>query len=139
MQQHKLTEPAICQQCKAVYKGGRWTWKTVENTPVSTHCPACLRIAQSYPAGILELQGTFFNEHKSQIMNLVENVAESEKRARPLERVMKIRKTADTTIIETTGVHIARRIGEALARAYKGNYSFRYPDGENSIRVSWER
>jgi len=39
----------------------------------------------------------------------------------------------------TTGVHIARRIGESLSRACQGDYSFQYGDAEKIIRVFWSR
>jgi hypothetical protein len=41
--------------------------------------------------------------------------------------------------LTTTGIHIARRIGETLTKSYQGNFSFHYIDGEKSIRVFWER
>jgi hypothetical protein len=42
-------------------------------------------------------------------------------------------------MIRTTGIHVARRIGDALSRAYQGELTLDYLDGEKSIRVSWER
>jgi len=44
-----------------------------------------------------------------------------------------------TMLVTTTGVHLARRIGEALSRSYKGEFSFQYGDGEKTLRVYWER
>ena len=41
--------------------------------------------------------------------------------------------------VTTTGIHQARRIGEALSRAYKGDLTIQYADGEQSIRVYWQR
>ena len=32
---------------------------------------------------------------------------------------------------------MARRIGEAVARAYQGNLNFTYGDNEKTIRVQW--
>ena len=57
----------------------------------------------------------------------------------PLERIMAIKDGKDGTIVTTTGIHIARRIGESLARAYNGDFSFQYADDEKSIRVYWQR
>jgi hypothetical protein len=45
----------------------------------------------------------------------------------------------EPALVTTTGLHLARRLGEALARAYKGELSFRYADEEASIRVYWQR
>ena len=41
--------------------------------------------------------------------------------------------------ITTTGVHVARRIGDALGRSYQGDLNFTYGAGEKSIKVSWSR
>lgn len=137
--QSVLKEHTLCTKCNAVYSGGRWTWKSVEQTTAKTTCPACRRINDNYPASRLEIKGNFFNQHSNDILNLINNVEKLEKTERPLERIMSIRKNGIKTIITTTGIHIARRIGEALARSYQGNYYFQYADGEKSIRVFWER
>jgi hypothetical protein len=55
----------------------------------------------------------------------------------PMERVMAISPEASHTLITTTGVHMARRIGEAVARAYQGDLNFTYGDNEKFIRVQW--
>jgi NMD protein affecting ribosome stability and mRNA decay len=132
-------DPAICNKCNAVYTSGRWTWKTTEEYITKTTCPACRRINDNYPAGQIEIKGNFYSLHSDEILNLVNNVEQLEKTERPLERIMSINKSKGRTVVTTTGIHIARRIGEALSRSYQGNYTFRYADGEKSIRVFWER
>ena len=134
-----LKDPSVCNKCNAFYTNSKWTWKTAEQTTSETTCPACRRISDNYPAGIIEIKGNFFLLHSIDILNLVHNVERLEKTERPLERIMSITKDKGKTIITTTGIHIARRIGEALSRSYQGNYNFKYADGEKSIRVSWER
>ena len=135
----KCPEPTRCTQCGAVFAGGRWTWQTIEGQAHETICPACRRIADNYPAGYVELNGQFFEEHHEEISNLVLNEEGREKSERPLERIITIKDDNDHALVTTTGVHIARRIGEALARAYGGELSFQYADGERSIRVFWQR
>jgi hypothetical protein len=78
-------------------------------------------------------------EHQTEILNLLRNVEKQEKDKHPLERIMSITTEGDHPLITTTGIHLARRLGEALAHAYKGELSFQYADGEESIRVSWQR
>jgi hypothetical protein len=134
-----LKDPAACSKCNAVYTNGRWTWKTTEQITSKTICPACRRISDNYPAGYIEIKGNFFLLHSTDIINLVNNVERLEKTERPLERIMSITDDKGKTIITTTGIHIARRIGEALSRSYQGNFLFQYADGEKSIRVFWER
>lgn len=134
-----LKEPAACSKCGAVYSEGRWTWKSSETVVTKTICPACRRIIDNYPAGQVEISGKFFTKHSSEILNLVKNIEKLEKSERPLERIMSISEDNKKIIIKTTGIHLARRIGEALSRSYQGDYHFQYADGEKSIRVFWKR
>jgi hypothetical protein len=137
--QFVMKEPAICSKCNALYSSGRWTWKTTEMAASKTTCPACRRINDNYPAGYIEIKGSFFRAHSADIINLINNTGELEKNERPLERIIYITEKDNKTVIATTGIHIARRIGEALKRSYQGSYSFQYANGEKSIRVFWER
>lgn len=134
-----LKEPASCIKCNALYTNGRWTWKSTDQETVKTTCPACRRINDNYPAGYIEIQGKFFHNHSTDILNLINNTEQLEKTERPLERVISIKEANDKTIITTTGIHVARRIGEALKRSYQGKYLIQYADGEKSIRIFWER
>jgi len=52
---------------------------------------------------------------------------------------MNIREDEVQTSITTTGIHIARRIGEAISKSYDCNFSFKYGDEEKSIRVNCSR
>jgi hypothetical protein len=52
---------------------------------------------------------------------------------------MDIKREQDHLLVTTTGIHIARRIGQALESAYKGNLTMQYTDSDQSIRLSWER
>ena len=138
---NKWPEPTLCTECSALFVNGRWTWgkplpQTVSN---ETICPACRRIADRYPAGYIEIKGSFFAEHRDEILNCVRNIEKQEKGERPLERIMSIADKKGHTLITTTGIHIARRIGGALSRAYKGELSFQYADGDQSVRVYWQR
>lgn len=140
-EKEKLADPTRCPVCHALFSNGRWTWKKPpEKTKVHTAtCPACRRIADNYPAGRIEIRGEFFQEHKSEIENLIHNIEEQEKARHPLQRLISITGRDDRTLVTTTGIHLARRIGEALSRSYKGELSLHYGDGEQSIRVYWQR
>lgn len=105
----------------------------------NTLCPACRRTTENFPAGYVELGGAFFEIRKDEILNLVRNVEKTEKSAHPLERIIAISPNNHMTLVTTTGIHVARRIGEAIKRAYQGDYSIQYADGEKRIRVSWQR
>jgi hypothetical protein len=83
------------------------------------------------------LDGPFFEEHREEILDLIRNVEEREKREHPLERLMD--RGDDGDILTTTGVHLARRIGEGLKRAYRGNLTVKYGEDSEFVRVNWRR
>lgn len=135
----KWPEPTQCTVCSAVFTKGRWTWETVQDPVNETVCPACRRVADNFPAGIVEIRGPFFDDHRVEMMHMLRNVETQEKEAHPLERIMKIREEEDFTLVTTTGMHLARRLGEALSRAYKGDLAFQYGGAEQCIRLQWQR
>lgn len=138
-QKEKLPQPSVCTECRATLQDGRWTWKTAPPEAYLTTCPACQRIADRYPAGYLEIHGSFFREHLDEITNLIRNTEKLEKNEHPLERVMASQKEEGHTLVTTTGIHLPRRIGEALKHSYQGELDLTYGDGEQSIRVIWRR
>jgi hypothetical protein len=138
-EREKWPEPTLCTECGALFTNGRWTWKTTDRKPNETVCPACRRISERLPSGHVELRGPFFEVHREEVLNLVRNIEDREKRQHPLERIMSIEDEQDHTLVSTTGIHLARGIGDALARAHKGELSVDYPKAENRIRISWSR
>ncbi len=136
----KFPEPTVCTDCGAVFTGGRWVW--MEDKPEKANkalCPACRRIREKMPAGIIELSGRFLKSHGEEILNLVRNEEKAEKAAHPLERIMEIKEDGGTIEITTTGIHLAKRIGEAIRRSYQGEYQLEYGDGEKNVNITWHR
>ncbi|NBC18333.1 MAG: ATPase [Bacteroidetes bacterium] len=142
-EQKKWPEPTRCPTCGAAFMDGRWTWETAPPSAQEVECPACRRIADAYPAGFVEIAGTFFEAHREELIGLIRNAAALEKGEHPLERLMAIERDEDAeaplTLVTTTGVHLARRIGDALARAYEGDLTIQYGDAEHQVRVHWAR
>lgn len=128
----------MCTNCGAWFHDGRWTWDPAPVNATNGLCPACLRVRDRYPAGIVTLQGSFLARHRDEILNLIKQIADVETSEHPLERIMEIDKQARKTVIRTTGTHLARRIGEALHDAYEGNLTTDYRP-ETFIRVGWAR
>ena len=133
---------AQCPGCGATCLEGRWSWQAPDTNgqvPEATPCPACRRIADNMPAGTLTLSGDFVGNHHDEIMNLIRNTEEKEKSGHALERIMQCNKTPDGLVVTTTGMHLATRIGHALAAAYKGHTEYQYSDSEAHVRVNWLR
>ena len=135
----KWPESTTCTECGALFVNGRWSWQKATTEVNETVCPACRRIADNYPAGYVEIKGIFFAEHRAEMMHLILNVEEREKSQHPMERIITITDAEGHTLITTTGLHLARRIGDALSSAYKGELAFQYLEAGCTVRVSWQR
>jgi hypothetical protein len=135
----KLPDPTRCPSCGALFVGGRWTWEIADQPAHEELCPACQRIRDKVSAGVIRLSGPFFHEHRDEIENLINNQEKMEKERHPLERLMSMKYEDGSLRIETTGIHLARRIGDALNNAYQGKLDLEYLEGERKVRVNWER
>jgi hypothetical protein len=135
----KLQDPTRCPTCSAVFLKGRWTWETVPDPVNEELCPACQRTKEGVAAGILTISGSFFQEHREEIENLIKNEEKLEMERHPLERVMSSKPEGDALRVETTGIHLARRIGDALNNSYQGELDLEYLDGQYKVRVDWQR
>lgn len=136
----KYPDPSVCESCGLLFRGGIFEWpdRKVENAARMT-CPACRRIKDSYEGGRVLLEGSFIVEHKDEILNILRNTEEAEKKHRPLERIMSITEDKGYINVTTTYEHLARRIGEAVHRAYKGELKIQYPEGQKYVRILWRR
>lgn len=135
----KLPDPAVCPQCGAVYQADRWHWARRPKQAAEVLCPACRRINDKYPAGIVHLSGGFLRQHADEILNLARNQEELEKGEHPLHRIMAIEHHNGDIVITTTDIHLPRRIGEAVHRAYEGDLDYHYEDESYLLRVRWSR
>ena len=138
-ERHKPPEPALCPSCGVVFEHGRWHWKARPANAQEHLCPACRRVKDRYPAGYVSLEGSFLQEHRDELLHLVRNEEKRAKDEHPLERIMDIRQDGDKTLVTTTEVHLARRIGDALHHAYQGNLQIKYSPDEYLVRVYWSR
>lgn len=130
---------AACPVCHAVYLRGHWQWRAVPPDAVTVTCSACHRIADGVPAARLVLDGAFEAAHRQEILGLVNHRAQRLHREHPMERVMAITSGEDGTAITTTGMHIARDIGNAIHHAYGGKLDLDYGHAESELHVRWHR
>ena len=70
-------EPTVCPSCSAVFISGRWqgTKKSLQEAKKKGNihnekCPACRKIEDRYPLGIVNLSGDFLETHYNDIMSI---------------------------------------------------------------------
>ena len=137
----RYPDPSVCEKCGVLFQNRVFSWSS-ERSPAPTArmvCPACRRIGDGFEGGFVVLEGSFLADHKSHILSTIENTAKAEKQKRPLERIISVNDQGSRVELRTTYEHIARRIGDAIRKAFKGDLTVQYPTGEKYARVSWKR
>ena len=131
--------PMVCDGCGAVFDAGRWRWADAPAGARRGTCAACHRIADRYPAGLVECSGTFLERHADEVIGIAYNLEAREREDHPMERIMSIATEQGSVVIETTGTHLARRIGKAVHNALQGELEVEQPAGEHFVRLHWHR
>jgi NMD protein affecting ribosome stability and mRNA decay len=137
--QKKLHEGVVCPQCGAAYHQGSWRWMARAEDVAEELCPACRRINDNFPAGVVTLRGDFAREHKEEMIHLARHQEEAEKNEHPLNRIISIDEDAQGVVINTTDIHLPRRIGEAVHRAFHGEIEDIFEKDGYFVRVNWTR
>lgn len=138
---------SVCGGCRAVYMNRRWyaegdAYKSAVNTPEMTQviCPACLKIRDNFPGGIVTLKGDYVLPHKADLMNLIRNEEERARGLNPLERVIAIKEDGfGSIVISTTNEKLAQRIGRAIRKAFHGEVAYHWSHDNKLVRVDWVR
>jgi NMD protein affecting ribosome stability and mRNA decay len=141
-----MPEPALCTSCHAIYRNKRWylkeqDYKTIREdaTVHETVCPACQKMDQLYPEGVVTLRGDYLWKHEEEILNILRNTENNAMAKNPLERIMNIRPEGDALVIETTEEKLAEHLGRALNKAHQGHLEITWSDNHSLCRVNWER
>ena len=138
---------AVCGSCRAVYRNKRWYAEpgalgkaAAARISAQTVCPACLKIRDAFPGGIVTLKGDFVLAHKEDIMNLVRNEEQRARGFNPLERIMALREDGyGSMVVTTTNEKLAQRLGRALKKAFRGEVSYNWSHDDKLVRVEWVR
>lgn len=136
---------SVCGSCRAVYRNKRWylAEDSDEALRAGAHpvvCPACLKIRDRFPGGIVTLKGAYVFAHKQEIMNLVKNEEGRARGFNPLERVMSIRENGyGGIVITTTNEKLAQRLGRAMKKAFSGMVAYAWSHDNKLVRVEWVR
>jgi NMD protein affecting ribosome stability and mRNA decay len=136
-----------CPKCHAIRRNKRWhldekEYASLTRKPgaaVPERCPACRKIADGFPSGVILLRGGYVREHREEILKLARN---EEKRAmgfNPLERIMSVREDGDQMEISTTDEKLAQRIGREVRKACRGTVEYKWSEDSKLLRVNWAR
>lgn len=141
-----LKEPAVCQTCQAIYRQKRWQldpllFRKLSVDPAAhwVTCPACQKVAERYPEGILTLRGSYLWNHEAEIRNILENTLARFAARNPLERVISMQRSGDAMVIETTDNKLAEQLGRSLQRAHSGDLQIDWQGTPVVCRVQWQR
>jgi len=102
-------------------------------------CPACQKLRDRQPGGIVTLSGEFVPQHQEEILSLIRNEDTRARNVNPLERVMEIQEEDGQIVVTTTNEKLAQRLGRALFRAYKGHVEYHWISDSKQARVRWAR
>lgn len=127
----------VCPDCGLVNRRGRWMRAQATPQAQSQACPACRRIADKLPAGILTVEGAYAFEKRDNVLATARNVAEKVQSEHPLERIMSIETFDGRLVISTTDVHLVQAIGRALHGAFSGALHYGFQEGDYQLRVNW--
>lgn len=129
----------VCSGCGAVYQAGRWTWSARPADFCEMLCPACQRIRDRTPAGILTVRGECLNDHKDDVMKLIRNVVQTLGSQYPLKRIIDMEDDDTEAVFTFTDEQLAREIGDSLHFTFDGVLDYQYSAEESMLRVVWQR
>jgi len=139
-------EAAVCEDCHALYQGKRWFFDEKLYGKLAgvgkvrqVVCPTCRKIKDHYVEGYLTLSGEFLVEHKDEIVTLLEKEAARVGNRSCDDRIIQLVPEGEKLVVETTTEKLARHLGRAIYKAYKGELSFRWSDPNLFVRVYWSR
>jgi NMD protein affecting ribosome stability and mRNA decay len=137
--------PAVCRKCKAIYANKRWYLDSRKPPKLAEAsitqkllCPACQKMKDDYPEGIVTLKWSDLREREGEIRGLIANVEARAASVNPLDRVMKIARRKKDLEVQTTNDRLAQRLGRALMRAYKGKAEYKWAHRDMMVRVTWK-
>ncbi len=137
---------ALCSKCNAFYWNKRWSadpdeLRKAQAEAGTAHaiCPACQRMHDENPAGVVALSGDYLLQHEIEILNMIKNVEADTRSKNPLARIMEINQEKGLLTISTTDARLAQKLGKEVHKAHKGELQFLWSQADTFIRVNWTR
>ncbi len=136
---------AVCPFCHIICRKRRWYSDERESAALIRsgaplrRCPACRKIVDRFPCGVVTLRGRFLRFHREDILKIARNEELRARGTNPLERIMEIRDGDDCVEVLTTEAKLAQRIGREIRKACHGNVSYKWSEDADILRVTWVR
>lgn len=96
------------------------------------------KVAEIGP-GLVHLYGPYVAAHEAEIRRRLENVAERATSPRAERGIVSIERDAEGLEIRTATQELAHRIVREMKKAFKGQTSFHWADGDGSLLATWRR
>ncbi len=139
-------ETAVCKKCGTFYQNKRWSLnpaevKTLQGEAAVSKivCPACKRMEDGNPAGIVTLAGDYLLAHESEILDTIKHIEAKSRLKNPLGRIMEISQEKATITIATTEDKLAQKLGREIYKAHKGELHYQWSHDQDLVRVNWKR
>jgi len=135
-----FSDGTSCRGCGMVYRNKRWTMEGAE-APTGTGilCPACKRMEDHTPAGVVHLSGTYLQDHKEEIINTLRHTEATSRTKNPLGRIMDITDDAGGITVTTTEEKLAQKLGREIYKSQRGELQYKWSHDNKLIRVEWMR
>jgi NMD protein affecting ribosome stability and mRNA decay len=137
----------VCPDCGAAFVNRRWVpagrpAKQVSHAfvPRRVRCPACRMAAANTWRGEVRMSGSFLAAHRAEIERLLKNEAARSGEDNPTGRITRwISAGPDALTLRTTSEHLAKRLGQALHKAFRGRVRYQFSHENKFAHVVWTR
>ena len=135
-----MPEGALCKGCGVVYRNKRWQVELMRgDTSNEVLCPACQRMEDHNPGGVVTLSGPYLASHKVEILNTIKHLEAKSREKNPIGRIMEIKEEAGRITVTTTEDKLAQKLGREVYRSQKGELHYQWSHDQNLVRVEWMR
>ena len=135
-----LPEGALCKGCGIVYHNKRWQSESTKGeSECEVFCPACQRMEDHNPAGVVTLSGPYLAAHKDEILNTIKQQEVKSREKNPIGRIMEIKEEGDRITVTTTEDKLAQKLGREVYKSQKGELHYQWSHDQHMVRVEWMR
>lgn len=135
-----LPEGASCRGCGIVYHNKRWQRESVRGEGnCEVLCPACQRMEDHNPAGVVTLSGPYLASHRNEILNTIKQQEAKAREKNPIGRIMEITEEKDRITVTTTEDKLAQKLGREVYKSQKGELHYQWSHDQHMVRVAWTR